>query len=182
MQIDNIHQGQRFIIGGCSPFITKVDIEQFKPGVVIGVNRFPLWYPCDYWLAVDGDQMWSDEPEMIKRLDCPRFVYWKGQKPVPFECVEFKVVSSFPSRWRGELYSERTSPTAAISLALLMGASEIVLYGFDFVGEKRADGEVYPPGLFTHHLPYINAFLSRVPVPVYKTNPESLFDVPLLAA
>lgn len=206
MWINNAEKGNRILIGGASPFIHELPRAFLDTGKVIGINRWPEpWrgesLPCDYWIGLDTGLNWekyalsdnpeyADLPKFLPGLECPKFMRRPNldtEAFVPSDVALFFDKAPhdqpIPVEWNGTLRGTNTTALPAINLAIIMGASEVVLYGVDFVGGARADGSQYPaPDFWADHEREINNTirLFQQIVPVYKTNPASWLDCPLM--
>lgn len=193
-------KGERAIIGGASPAVLLLPREFLDTGRVIGLNRWPAQFDrCDYWLGLDtgvncrkwflDDPKWPDEPKFLRSLDCPLFM--RAPNPdterieMPSGVVLFdrKPADIVPLDWppgeRLRLAWASSSAMAAISLAIIGGAREVVLFGVDFVGDGRADGTRYnKPDFWAPHRNAINTIMAAFQrhVPIYKTSPYGWLD------
>lgn len=190
LNLTDKHKGQTFFIGGSSPNIHQLDKERLKEGVVIGVNQFPDYYPSlDYWIAYDsfnlltkkGYQAWLKEVKAFKfLLKDPKVyeIYWNkpeycDQWYLSTHAMNIKEVPK-PDPWDGKLCHYATTALDAVHLAYIMGASEIVLWGVDLTGGSRADGSKYASeDYWSMFADRVSVFLNMLPIPVYKTNPDS---------
>lgn len=196
------HKGERVIVGGWSPHIHSLPREFLQTGKVIGINQWGAELPCDYWIGLDTGVNWEKHfldtkpeyahlPKFLRTLNCPRFMrkpYPDSEAFVPEEAGVFfdKVPhdAALPEEWNGTLKWISSTAMAAIHLAIIMGASEVVLYGVDFVGNDRADGSSYPSekgDFWRVHKENVNNLvrLFQQYVPVYKLHPESWLECPL---
>lgn len=201
------HKGERVIIGGFSPAVLMLPQEFLKTGPVIGINKFAAVRQCDYWLGLDtglnwqkwfldDDPQYASEPKFLRTLQCPRFMRepnpdteyfapYHGNNPKESGIYFFsrKPAQYQPESWDGSLRWISSSAMAAISLAIVMGAKEIVLYGVDFVGGQRADGSAYSSDNFWDpHKDGINNLMQEFQrhASVYKTHPESWLSCPYM--
>lgn len=190
--------GQRVIVGGYSPAIRVLPREFLSTGAVIGINHWAAELPCDYWIGLDTGLNWHkyyDEteypelPKFLRTLKAPKFMRLPNKDSEQFVPADAGIffekphAGKIPTHWDGTLQFCASTAMAAINLAIVLGASEIVLYGVDFVGNERADGSSYViPDLWEQHKEDINALLRRFQehVPVYKTHPDSWLDCPYL--
>jgi len=193
--LTNCHQGERFFIGGSSDHINKLDHSMLQSGRVIGLNQWCQFMPhCDYWLCVDSDSVINKLPYIWHAV--PRHVISFMQQynfipPVPTSYSYTKEYGDVPLEWTGKLSWINTSAVAAINLAAIMGASEIVLFGVDMTGgkafgltydrpdhwdRKEADGT---QPLLDGVNKWLHRFVRDVKIPVYKLNPDSPIAVPL---
>lgn len=190
--------GDRVIVGGASPAIHGLPAEFLSTGQVIGINAWPIERHCDYWIGLDTGLNWRkyyldshypELPKFLKTLDVPKFMRLPNKDSEAFVPAgagiffEKPHAGKIPATWDGTLQFTSSTALAAINLGIVLGASEIVLYGVDFVGDERADGSRYSvPGLWEQHRHEINSLIRRFNdiVPVYKTNPESWLDCPLM--
>lgn len=192
-------KGKRAIIGGASPHIRNLPSSLLETGFIIGINKWAAEYPCNYWIGLDtgvnwrkyvlNDGKYPKEPKFLKALTCPKFMRQpniSSESFVPEDAGIFFTTAQgkeIPTKWDGRLRWESSTAMAAINLAIILGASEVVLYGVDFVGNARADGsEYHRPDFWEQHKEPINRLLRDYQelVPVYKTNPDSWLDCPLL--
>lgn len=67
--ITNKHKGNRFIIGGTSPNLKKLDPKLLKTGIVIGVNQFANHYKPNYWLTCDPHNIEKRMNGVLTQLD-----------------------------------------------------------------------------------------------------------------
>ena len=192
--VAGIEAGKRIIIGGGSPNIFHLPAEILNTGPVIGVNKWYKVHPerMDYWICADTGAFYRDFKDDIPLIKCPKFMR-KRQMTDPEEaCVPegiadfwFETTPGFDlpcyKWWDESLRMVSTTATAAIDLARIMGASEIVLYGVDICGRTHFDGEDYGFD-WTLHAEQFNRLLRELKkyVPIYKTNPDSPIDCPML--
>lgn len=173
---------------------------------IIGMNDWPLFFPCDYWIALDTgvvvnkwyldeDFRYKDEKKFLKTLSVPKFL--RRPTPTAEDFVPSDVAIFFdkhshldpdlPMQWSGKLVSAVTTAMAAIHLAAIMAAPnpEVVLLGVDLVGNERIDGSKYPDvgeDWWGRHLETINKVLflfKESGVKIYKTNKDSPLELPL---
>lgn len=194
-----LEKGKRVLIGGSSPHIFNLPINLLKSGPVIGINRWGADFHCDYWIGLDTGLNWEKYyldskpeyehlPKFLKTLEVPKFM----RKPnkctetfVPPDAGHFfeQAHGDIPTEWNETLKWESSTALAAINLAIVLGAAEVVLFGVDFVGDQRADGTSYHrPDFWAEHKAPINRLLCRFQefVTIYKTNPASWLECPLL--
>lgn len=192
-------KGNRAIIGGFSPGVRVLSPDLLNTGFIIGINKWAAEFPCDYWIGLDtgvnwrkyylDDPKYPDEPKFLKTLACPRFMRQPNKDTeafVPADAGVFFTTAQhgeIPTAWDGRLRWESSTALAAINLAIILGASEVVLYGVDFTDGGRADGSQYHrPDFWQKHREPINRLLKQYQdyLPIYKTNPASWLDCPLL--
>lgn len=192
-------QGKRIIIGGCSPYIAKLPKNELSKYPVIGINRWPDFHHCDYWIGLDTGLNWEkyyldtnenfkDLPKFLRTLDCPKFMRKPNRQTEKFmpedAGIYFKSAENrIPLVWDGTLRWESSTAMAAINLAIIMGAAEVVLWGVDFVGNGRIDGVEYPfPDFWEDHREVINRLLKEFQehVTIYRTHPDSWLECPLM--
>lgn len=186
---EGIEANCRFFVGGSSPHIFSLDKAMLDTGKIIGINAWPEYHYCDYWIGLDTGVNW-DKFHWLPWLCVPKYMRTPNkdtEKHVPPDAADFWFNQPasrdyIPTKWEGLLRWESSTAMAAINLAIILGASEVVLYGVDFVGDDRADGHRYMAGLWEQHREPINNLLRRFQeiVPIYKLHPESWLDCPLL--
>lgn len=184
----------RFIIGGFSPHVFELPPELFRTGKVIAINEWPLnfpQYPFDYWIALDTFRWaewkdWMREIDAIKAMRAPRSEQELAMG-IPDDAADLWFTqapkNTFPTEWNGTLQWVSSTALAAINLAIVLGASEVVLAGVDFVGQGRADGsEYHKPDFWEYHKGGINNLIRQYQqaVPIYKTHPNSWLECSLL--
>ena len=117
------------VVLSCGPS-AKEAIKRF-PGIpVIGVNTAPWWYPCDYWIAIDGI-------ELCQRLSNGQPVIGD---PVRIVCDDKQ--SDRRGKWaRLEDYGKRRtwSSATAVDIAAAI-AGKVYCVGFDWKAGAGADG------------------------------------------
>jgi len=193
--ITNRHIGERIIVAGTSPSIypNNIDIDFLKTGVVIGINKFAKVFKPDYWLTCDPQNIESKMEGVIDHLDgVETFIhyhpFWHAPSPShTFKRPEGTKLDRFvqpigkdypiPTEWTGHLQHIWTSATAGANLADIMGASEIILYGVDIKGKTMRGMELVDWDIMADD---ISLFFKRLRCPVYKSNPNSPLDLPLL--
>jgi hypothetical protein len=190
LNLNQRHQGERFIIGGSSPNIHNLDPFVLNTGVVIGINRWYRIHPCYYWICADkAENAWRDFGKDIMGIDAIRFLVkpQQGNNPLPSKAAHYwfhatEHESVIQPSWNGSLYTWKTTATAAAHLAIIMGASEILLYGVDLMGDTRFDGSQGLPNYWERHHRKINRSFQLLSqhVPIYKTNPDSPLDLPFM--
>ena len=191
--------GKRVIVGGMSPHVLRLPRDLLFTGSVIGVNRFYRFHPCDYWIGLDPSIIYRDRSLEIwdgfENLTCLKLT----RKKNPIDPLEACIPDDFfdvwvnlcenleteaSTTWDGTLKYRSTSATSAIHWAILMGASEVVLFGVDLARPERWDGtdDTTDPDFWAPHVPSVNALLAlfQKHVRIYKTNPESPLAVPML--
>lgn len=179
------HTG-RFIIGGSSPYALQLPGSILDTGTVIGLNRWPSFQgKMDYWLCCDTDLAMRDYPDLVESIQVPRFMQRYDHIPdAPAEYWFGRVREYIPTQWEGRLYWHSTSACAAVNLACLMGATEILLYGVDLIPGGRADGSQYDTNdHWERWVKPVNETFHRIraafKIPIYKLNPASPLDLPL---
>lgn len=187
--VDGFSKGERIIIGGCSPFVRRIDLDFLSTGDVIGLNRWGAHRPCKYWIMLDTFG-WHVFKYWIRKIDALRFMRRPNSTPderkIPMDAADYWFENGprgiVPTKWSGLLRYESSTALAAISLAIILGASEVVLYGVDFVGDSNIYGFNYRPGQWDAHREPINSLLQEFQeyVPIYKTHPDSWLDLPLM--
>lgn len=189
MEITNRHSGKIFIIGGTSPYNPVISRSVWKESIVIGVNNFPKIRKCHYWLTCDPHRIDTRMPgvlELVKGIETFMFrigdpkhepTHWFDRPATKLNHhLQPEAEYLIPTHWVGCLQHVWTSATAAANLAAIMGASKIILYKVDLIGKTRSGGGMIPWAEFA---PDVSEFFKRLPVPVYKTNPNSPLDLPL---
>jgi hypothetical protein len=194
------HKGERVIIGGFSPHIHKLPPSLLDTGAVIGFNQFADEFFCDYWMALDTGAAWQhfyqdDKPEyshfpkFLRNLTVPKFMRRPNKDTEAFVPEDAAIFfekahhDEIPLTWNGRLRWASSTALAAINLAIIFGASEVVLFGVDFVGSGRADGSSYnQPNFWDPHKNGINNLIRWFSqhTKIYKTHPDSWLDCPLL--
>lgn len=198
----------RFIVGGASDFVNELPKALYKTGTVIGVNDWFLHDPLDIWLSIDSALTLKNFRTQVLQTLKTKPIYVHGNE----EAVKRKFpinlrrnihvfrrdrrnwqipVSAIRHPYDGKIVWLGTSCMAAIHLAICLGATEIVLAGFDCYGDKRWDGYVYKPrdlnwkpvqiakglhiGGWTNTEPWINRLFQKFTkvVKIYKTRKES---------
>ncbi len=191
-------KAERVIVGGFSPAIRALPRDVLSTGQIIGINHWAAEFPCDYWIGLDTGLNWHkyhDEteylelPKFLRTLKVPQFMRLPNPDSeafVPHDAgifFEKPHAGRIPTEWDGTLQFTASTALAAINLAIVLGASEVVLYGVDFVGNSRADGSDYGiPDLWEQHREGINALMRRFQeiIPIYKTHPDSWLDCPFM--
>ncbi len=196
----NKEKGKRVIVGGYSPRINDVDPEFLKTGAIIGVKGWAKVHPCDYWIGLDTgliykrdfddkDARYKDYPKYVRDITAPKFLRKPNPSSETFVPSDFGIFfekahqGTVPTKWNKTLQFSNTTATAAISLAIVLGATEVVLVGVDFIGDTRADGSRYVKEDFWNpHLAAINNHLVRFQsfVKIYKTHPDSKLECPYM--
>ena len=181
----------RFIIGGYSPEINKLSPEVLSTGRVIGINLWGKDRPCDFWIALDTFR-WHEWKGWIQNLDAVRAMRSPNkadprEESIPADAADLWFDQSeggkIPTHWEGRLRFESSTAMAAISLAIVMGATEIILYGVDFMGQGRADGSEYRfPDFWDRHQEPINKLMAdfQQHATIYKTNAYSWLNCPYM--
>jgi hypothetical protein len=196
----NAEKGKRVIIGGYSPHIYDLPSAFLDTGTVIGVKKWATEFPCKYWIGLDTgliykrdfadtDERYKDALKYVRDITVPKFMRRPNKSSEAFVPQDFGIwfdkatQNTVPTKWNKQLQFSNSSAMAAISLAIVMGAAEVVLFGVDFVGCKRADGSSYPkPNFWQEHEAGVNNLirLFRNYIPIYKTHPESWLDCPYM--
>lgn len=188
MNLEGRESGRRIFVGGSSPNLHRLDASLLDGQTVIGLNRWYRYRPCDYWLsAMVTTNAWEQYGTDILGIDAIRFMHLDSKTDaVPDEAAHFWFHSSRDSRvisdkWTGGLYSCRTSAVNAVHLAIILGASEVVLWGVDISGSKRFDGSVSVGGGWKRRFESVNNALMRLSahIPIYKTNRKSPLTLPM---
>jgi hypothetical protein len=182
------HKGSRFIIGGTSPNIHRLPPSLLDTGIVIGLNRWPKFdLRMDYYLVVDTDTVMQEYPEVVRGVRCPKFMQKYDHVPdAPGDYWFTKNRETLPLTWDGSLSWVSTCACAAMNLAAIMGAKEIVLFGVDLLGYNRADGSLYDnPEHWQTQVKAVNTwvqeFQKAARVPVYKTLEQSPLSITTLS-
>lgn len=198
--ITNRHAGKTIFVAGTSPFDPGFVPFDIPNSVTIGVNNASLEIHCDHLLICDTHRI---KERMPHALDClpkgsktffsrdvghedipkqPDYWFTRPRGSLDNNCWPvpgYKV----PNVWRevlpqtGVLQHVATAATAAVNLAFIMGAARIILYRVDLIGNTHFGKVVVPWAEFE---PRVSEFLKKIPVPVYKTNPDSPIAVPLI--
>ncbi len=189
------HKGATFIIGGTSPN-GKQHIDVPTGTIVVGVNNYPLHDFCDYWLTCDTHRIPERMPRALAHLSPGVETFYNAEVRKPKELPEptyyftrpkgtktdanCQPVGDYPIGEKDftlalELQHTWTSATAAANLAYIMGASRIILHRVDLTGETLSNGKMVPWETFA---PDVSAFFRKLPVPVFKTNPDSPLELP----
>jgi hypothetical protein len=199
----NKRKGNRIIVGGFSPSVHHVPADFLKTGAIVGVKGWARVHPCDYWVGLDTeliykrdfadfDDRYKEKPKYVRDLKAhgvPMFLRKPNISSEKFVPQDFGIWfdkaphPTIPTKWTRQLQFCSSSAMAAISLAIVLGAAEIVLCAVDFVGETRADGSRYvKDGFWREHIPTMNGLLARFQqhVKIYKTHPDSPLDLPLM--
>lgn len=183
-------KGKTLIIGGYSPLLFCVPKAVFELGPVIGINLYGRDLPCDYWIASDTFR-WHEWKEWMEAMQAVKFLR-KPNRDVPIEAdipdsaadYWFDVTQEdVPTTWTGTLGYVSSTALSAISLAIVLGASDTILAGVDFVGSMRADGSSYGKSDFwAPHMAGINELLQKYQrhIKIWKTHPDSPLECPLL--
>lgn len=180
---------KRVIVGGYSPAVHSLPKAFLKSAPVIGINKWPHFYACDYWIALDTFR-WHEWEPWLRRLDAIKVLRKRHmgdpkESLIPENAADywFNQAEGIPTEWNETLRWESSTALAAISLAIVLGAQEVVLYGVDFVGGQRADGSTYTrEDHWLRHKEPINNLLREFQnyITVYKTHPDSFLDCPLM--
>ena len=121
-------------------------------GVSIGSNDCEKWgRPVDYLILANHPSKFKDRLKVIKATKAKVMVTsrrdWDKHLP---NCIQIARITAFNLRAsRGFIYTARTTPIMCVSMALKMGATEIMLWGVDMLthhayrqGEKKGDQEI----------------------------------------
>lgn len=211
--ITNRHDGKTFIIGGTSPWREDSDfiVQKMHDSILIGVNRYVEHFVCHYWLTCDTHRIQERMPRVLYCMPDITQTFVNADFPLPkglvgawtpdyrFSRPNGKLNDRLqpdghyriPRIWEaqdsqyslGLLQHVHTSATAAVNLAMIMGAERIILHGVDLMGETltAANGmAVKRP--WAEFADDVSEFLNKVAqyVPVYKTNVHSPLDIPVL--
>jgi hypothetical protein len=158
-----------------------------ETGVVIGLNQWPKYgFRQDLWLCVDSDIAMRDYPDIVNGVSELKYMqrYKHMEKLPPADYFFEKSGDEIPLIWEERLSWSCTCATAAANLAVILGATEIVLYGVDLSNDGRADGTQYDEGHnWDTKVDMVNKWFHRLThesdVLVYKTNPASPLNLPL---
>ena len=193
------------IVGGYSPTLAFLPLDHLIENPVIGVNKFGYDYGdyCNYWLGCDTGLNWEKwaestnplyekEPKFLKDLKIPKLMRTPNQDTeafVPKDAgIFFDESKNCPleTTWQNKLQWQSSSAMAAVHFAIILGAKEIVLYGVDFIGNKRADNSRYPDfgdgkDFWSIHIEPMNGFLQKASqyASIYKVVEKSALEVPL---
>jgi hypothetical protein len=153
----------------------------WKPrGLTIGVNEYLMWgRQAEVMVLVNAPHKFSlDEMNLIRQHKGKVITNSPGQWSKYFPHAELlKHMGQFNLRvQKGRIYSSATSPMIAISYAMTQGATEIILYGVDFlnhgkykVGTKHGDHEILVYNRFFKSL-------EKIGVKVYLGQSGSAFE------
>lgn len=176
------------IVGGFSPHIFIADKRILELGPIIGINRWPMFHHCDYWIALDSGVAYRDF-YWLPWLTVPK--YMRTPNPhteafVPKDLADYWFDTAdnhgdVPRKWNGTLAWTSSTALAAINLAIVLGAENIILFGVDFVGDQRADGHQYRLNMWDDHQQNINILLNKFKsyANIYRTHPDSWLDCDL---
>lgn len=195
MRINNREQGKRIFVCGTSPNLPNLNPVLLQGGVVIGLNRYYRYGHCDYWICADtAPAAWEAFGKDIFDIKAIRFLHGPTKtEDIPLNAAHswFSTTRDYTSlqfNYPTPLLAGRTTAVAASHLAVIMGASEIVLWGVDLTGkDSGTDGLGKYVGTGTElnywdvRAPIASAafhYLSHF-VPVYKTNEESPLRLPM---
>lgn len=186
-----LEAGKRIIICGSSEHVLSLPKSFLQTGITIGINQWPAYYPCDYWIGVDTAILLADPYlkaiEKAQQVGATRFLCHSDEienaqnsAEYYFNIIPFDSDSIF-TQWTGNLFFKHTTAVSALHLALIMAAKEIILYGVDFVGQKRFDTSY--SWCWHECVDDMNIILSSFSetTPIYKLHPQSLLDIPLLS-
>ncbi len=185
-----LEQGKRIIVCGMSPHVLELNKRPdiIKPGdVLLGLNYWACYYPCDYWIACDTTALIKDTRlnPIQQAADKGAIRFLNKAETATEHMAEYWFEAQyqgddFSTEWTGKLAFCYTTAVAAINLAVIMQPSEILLYGVDFVGEKRFDTQY--SWCWAQAADKVNVWLRRFAevVPICKLHPGSPLDVPLM--
>ncbi|HIG58750.1 MAG TPA: hypothetical protein EYQ21_05075 [Flavobacteriales bacterium] len=186
---------RRFIVAGYSPRLSEVPEEFYDTGIVIGVNQtyrqinsyLDAWLLWDHHITTTHKEM----HDVIEIVRCPKFIRddeggnnqhkWGKERGIFWYSDAGR--NLLPLIWGPpnlQLKLAGSSITAAANLALILGATEIVLVGIDFIGNQRLKGFTYPGDDLGHLCQLANTFFKDFPIPIYKTVKESMLSLPLM--
>ena len=187
----------RYIVAGTSPHIADAPLSLMKENPVIGVNqayRIPLVNDhMNHWICWDSDERhqnnirdWEthirpeckvymrDDPDGRNKAaqTSNRINYFEAstdEHPMHRKNTEFMYLTM-----RG------STATTACGLAYMLGATEIILVGIEFMGVKHAFGGK----MFCDHpgdnLIRANRFFDDFIIPTYKTKKYSGLNLPYM--
>lgn len=196
--LTNRHRHQTIIVAGTSPFVPDLPQSFLDEHITIGVNNYPLIGDCNYLVIADTHKIQTHMPNALsnvrrgtktffgrdtKQDDSPEPDYWftrprgflgannwpRKDCPIPTEWKE-------PIKGVGLLAHVATVATAAANLAVILGASNIILYRVDLIGNTMFGSREKP---WVDFEPVVSHFFNRLPIPVYKTNPNSPLHLPM---
>lgn len=123
-----------------------------RRGPVIGVNDCEKWgKPVDTLILVNAPAKFKERLNIITRSKAKVLTNSPGMWKIHFKnCEKIERLISFNSRiLKNFVYMSQTSPIIAISYAIKQGATEIVIWGVDFLyhrkwakGTKAGDREI----------------------------------------
>ena len=186
----------RIILAGAGPgLLDRKSIELMCNNVTIGVNttvKYPEVRPfLDHWICCDGRMITPgndhDIREYLKDGEFDKYILWARQWEDYGKDIHrlkwFKNARQAPyGGYAGSPFTlefNNTVMTSASDLAKHLGATECVLVGSDYIGVRKADGSLTDDNM-TVAGRYAELFFKNLGIPVYKTNPESKINVPLL--
>jgi hypothetical protein len=188
------HKGAVFIVSGTSPHYGYLPSKLVRNAIIVGVNNYPLQGACDYWITCDTHRIQERMPRVMTALGkgvetfmnadfplpegVPEPTYWFTRPDCPMK-PGFQPAGDdypIPLTWEGKLQHIWTSATAAANLAVILGAESIILRRVCLTGTTLSGGRQVP---WANFVPDISKFFNRLPVPVYKLNPDSPLDIPL---
>lgn len=189
-----IHSGCTAVIVGTSPERPPwPDDWDIDPNIIkIGVNNAPVVCELDYWLVCDTHRIFERMRPGYEALTGHEVRLYNAMWPEPRGCMKPHYyfgrpqggydehyqptgAYSIPKAWDGTLQHVWSSATAALNLAMVMGCDKAILFGVDFTGHTRTLDDVVP---WSKYLPDIQKFISKLDMPVYKTNPDSELALP----
>lgn len=192
-----VERNKRFIIAGYSPRLNEVPVEFYTTGRVIGVNQtyrqinkyLDAWLLWDHHITTTHKEM----HDAIETIQAPKFIRnddggnnwqkWGSYRGIFwYEGSDNQPLHTLPLTWENPLRLKisGSSITAACNLALILGATEIILVGIDFIGNKRLGGWEYPINDLDKMCQYACKYFKDFPIPVYKTVKESKLSLPLM--
>ena len=184
-------KGQRcFVIGG-GPSVKDFNLSTLEGEHTIGVNMaFRLFFPeiivatdARLWGWIENNESSKSDKELFDK--CKAVKVWSdlGKAPLPEDIVIAPAVCDglVSKDLNNGLYWGTSSGFGALNLALLLGAKEIYLIGFDFYGarwhagypEPSETGNDYHLQCFREKAEELKAFGSRI----INLNPNSKLDM-----
>lgn len=116
------------------------DWNKIPVDLSIGVNDcWKFGYPTDYLVVVNSPVKFKAERlETIKNSKPRRFYCHDSNWRKWFKESQYVNMRPFITVYRkGRVYSTKTSPFVAITLAVKEGATEIILWGVDFINHHK---------------------------------------------
>ncbi len=176
----------RFIICGHSPRINFVNEDFLRTGMVISINQSitvqQVNKQADYWMVWDEHKSSTrQEMELALKMmppitktqmlvrDTPLNREWMEMKEKTDRVTWFGETNK-PSSHEIKLSIKCNSAEPACHLAVLLGATEIILVGVDFVGKVRANGTRFRAGPVLDNInEYLKNLILLSKVKIYKT-------------